>query len=247
MGLIMIRRKHLYPAAMALFVLMAAPARADIRDNIVRATQNLKDITVVCKVGYADLKELRKIGDDFSRSYEIKRTTVRFKSPDKLRIDGKLGLIKMAMIINGDQKGFHFPIRGWQRENIKDEPHKRQSDLDIGVVSETLWKDYIVLDADKEKGADGPVYRIVFARENARKKKHICWVDTETCKLLKLQRLESDGSVIATYVYSGHKCVDGIWVPTRTDVYNGDGKLGGTTFYENIRVNTGIPDSQFKM
>lgn len=224
-------------------------AYADVRSQVTEATQGFKDITLNCKVLYADHAALKKIGKDFNKSYEFKSTTIQYKSPDKLKMEGKLGLLKARMVINGDRKATVIPaIHYSKKENIADEPHKRQSDLDIGIVTGSLWRDYIVLDTDSEKGSNDATYRITFIRENSREKKHVCWIDADTLKLLKLEKYESDGSLKSRYIFSKHSLVNGlIWVPCRIDVYNQIGKLAATTAYENIKLNTGIPDSEFKI
>lgn len=236
-------------SALCVLVLASLPgaaAQADVRSRIREGTCCFKDVSLTSRVTRVDLRELRKIGSDFARGYEIKSTTIRYKSPDKMRADGAIGLLKMSMIISGDRKGFRFPIRGWVKRNIKDAPHQRQTDLDLGIITESLWRDYIVLDAKTEDDSGKATFRITFAWSNSRNKKHVCWVDVGTLKLVKRQRFEKDGSVIATYIYSEHKRVGDIWVPRRIDVYSGGGKLAGTTVCESIRVNTGIPDSEFE-
>lgn len=234
----------------AIFILPCAlAAYADIKSEIAQATQGFKDVTLTCKVAYADHAALKKIGKDFNKTYEFKNTTVMYKSPDKLKMEGKLGMVKARMIINGDRKATIIPaIRYSKKEDIGNKPHKRQSDLDIGIVTNSLWRDYIVLDTDTEKGSSCNVYKITFIRENSREKKHICWVDAETHKLLKLEKYDRDGNLKSRYIYSKHSLINGlIWVPGRIDVYNGSGKLAATTTYENIKINTGIPDSEFKI
>jgi len=248
----MAMRKVIFLSVWALFVTWILPSsavHADARSDISQATRGFKDVTLTCKVLYADHAELKKIGKDFNKSYEFKSTTVRFKSPDKMKMEGKLGLIKAVVVINGDRKATIIPtIHYSKKENIRDEPHKRQTDIDIGIVTESLWRDYIMLDNAEERGPNGAVYKLTFVRENARDKKHVCWVDARTLKLLKVEKYEGDGSLKSRYIYSKHSLVDGlIWVPGRIDVYNQHGKLAGTTAYENIRVNTGIPDSVFRI
>jgi outer membrane lipoprotein-sorting protein len=166
-----------------------------------------------------------------------------------MKIEGKLGMLTAKIVINGDRKATIIPtIRYSKKEDIGNEPHKRQGDLDIGIVSDSIWRNYIVLDTDTEKSSSGNTYRITFIRENSRERKIVCWVESKTLKLLKLDKYDSDGNLISRYIYSKHSFIDGlVWVPGRIDVYGGDGKLAGTTAYESIKVNTGIPDSVFKI
>jgi len=223
--------------------LAVSASAADLRTRVKQATGDFKDITLTCKVVQANQKELKKIGKDFGKSYDFKSTLVRFKSPDKMKMEGKLGLVKVEIVINGDRKLTSIPpIYYRKKEDIGGQPHKRQTDLDIGMITESLWRDYIVLSNDTEDS----VHKITFIRNNSREKKLVAWVDDKTLRLLKVEKYESDGRLISRYLYSGHSLVNGVaWVPSRIQVYNGEGKLAGVTAYENIRINTSIPDSVF--
>ena len=229
--------------------LVSGSANADIKKLISEATSSFKDISLTCKVERANIDELKKIGKDFSKSYEFKRSAIRYKSPEKMRIDGRLGMINISLIINGNTKEMSVPgLHISKRENLDKDPHKRQSDLDIGIVTGTIWDNYTVKNVVEEKTPDGPVYRITYAFDNSTNMNHVCWVDAKTLKLLKVETYKSDGSLRARFIYSKHTYVQGvIWVPGRIEVYNGDGKLAGVTCYEDIKVNTGILDSVFKL
>lgn len=218
-------------------------AETDLRSRIREETSGFKDVTLIARVLRADQDELRKIGKDFGKSYDCGSTTIQFKSPDKMKMTGKIGMARISVVINGDWKATHFIIT--KKENIKDAPHKRQTDFDIGIFTDSLWRDYIVLDT--EKAAGGKEYLVTFVRDNSRGRKIYCWIDADTLKMLKVEKREENGDLKARYIYSGHKRFGGIWVPGRVDVYNRDGKLAGATAYEDIRVNIGIPDAEFKI
>ena len=221
-----------------------ARASVDVRGRIREGTSSFKDVTIKSRITHTDSAELKKINRDFVLGYEVKSTTVRYKSPDKLRIDGHLGLLSASMIIDGNEKGFRIPVRGWVKQNIASKPHERQSDLDLGIVTESLWRNYAVNETKTEDDSGRLIYKIIFSWPNTLDRRHVCWVDANTLKLLKRERLD-EGKVVAKYIYSDHKLVDGIWVPGRIDVYNGEGKLAATTVYQSIKVNTSIPDSVF--
>ena len=225
-------------------ICLSSAANADLRSLTREKTSCLKDISLTARVVNANKDELRKISKDFPKSYEFKTSTISFKCPDKMKMEGKLGMVHGSITINGDWKITRFIVK--QKENIKNEPHKRQSEFDIGIFTDSIWSDYIVKDTDLQKGSSGNVYRVTFVRSNSRERKIACWVDADTLKLQKVEKYNSDGSLKARYIYSCHSHINGIWVPGRVDVYNCDGKLAGATEYENIRVNAGIPDSEFK-
>ncbi len=239
--------RTIFSILLLLFFSTSGPAEPDVREQIRQATQAFKDITLTCRVLYANVAELKKIGKDFPNSYEFKTTTISYKAPDKMRMEGKLGMVTVAIIINGNTKsikaaGLHIS----KKENIAKQPHKRQGDLDIGILTDQLWQDYIVTNVEAEKGQSGQLYKITFVRSNAKDKKLVLWTEPKTWKLLKLEKYEDDGTLKSRYIYSSHRRYGPIWVPGHIDVYNRDGKLAGSTMYENIKVNSGIPDSIFK-
>lgn len=220
----------------------------DIKVKVAQATQGYRDLKLTCIVKHANISELRKISADFSQRYEFKKTTLMYKSPDKLKIEGKLGMVKMKIVINGDQKALVIPsVRYSKKENIKNDPHKRQSDLDAGVFSDSFWNDYIVSKVENEKDSDCSMYKITFYRENAKEKKLICWVDVDSLKLYKLESFYTNGEKKVRYSFSRHiKAGNRIWVPMKMDIYNGEGKHAASVEYDDVEINTGITDSEFK-
>src|SRR4051794_31180428 len=55
------------------------------------ATSDLTDLQANVKVVKAEQSELGKINRDFGMAYRLKNLTMRFKEPNKLRLDGSLG------------------------------------------------------------------------------------------------------------------------------------------------------------
>ena len=41
--------------------------------------------------------------------------------------------------------------------------------------------------------------------------------------------------------------IAGVWVPTRTEVYNASGRLAAVTRYTSVKVNTGLSESLFRI
>lgn len=244
----MFSRGRLYIILCLLLICMAAAAHADLRGRVAESSSGFKDLTVSCKVVHANAAELKKIGKDFPKSFEFKNTTAWCKVSHKMRMEGVLGMIRVALIMNGDYKGVVVPsLHITKKENIKAKPDRRQTEFDLGVITESFWDDYVVQDTSTEKDSDGIVYRITFVHSNARDRKQICWID-DNGRLLKLEKYRPNGSLECKYVFSKHTKYDGVlWVPGRADVYNAEGKLAASTVYENVKVNTDLPDSVFKL
>lgn len=228
------------------FMISVLPLQADVRERVREANGEFRDVVLTARVIQANTRELQKIGRDFSKGYDIKTTTIYYKMPNRMRIEGKVGFAQVVMLINGDTKAFKIPTWHFSNtENIKGKPHKRQTELDLGILTTSLWDDYIVTATDVEHSTKGDLLKIVFVRSNARDKNIAIWADAKTMKMEKMEKYESDGSLKARYIYSDHKESNGIWVPGRIDVYNKDLKLAASTAYGNIHVNGGIADSHF--
>ena len=234
-------------AVLMIVAVLATCLAADVRSEIRAATKGFKDITVKARIVKADQKALAKISDDLARSYEAKTTVVKYKAPDKMTVDGKLGMVALRVVQNGYKKSYWVPSLGIRKtEDCRNDPHKLQNDLDIGLVTDELWNDYIVQEVLIEKTQAGSAYRITFVRPGSTRR-NACWVEPKTCKLLKIERYTSEGGLSARFIYSKHKDYGAIWVPGQLDVYNGDGKLAGVTEYMDVKVNSGLPDSVFKL
>ena len=240
--------KIFLPAVMAALLTGAAPVRADVRAEIREATGGFRDITLTGKVTYANVKELKKIGKDFPKSYEIKDTLIRFKSPDKMRVEGKLGMLRVIMIINSDKKAFFVPsLKYSDKEDITGKPHKKQGELDIGIITESLWAEYVVAGADQDDSSGSSVHRIRFTRTNSPNENMLVWLDGRDFRLLKLEKYDRGNVLRSRTIYLNHQRHEGIWVPAKINLYNSDGKLAATSVYRGVRVNKGLADSLFRI
>jgi len=73
-------------------------------------------------------------------------------------------------------------------------------------------------------------------------------VDCDSFKLRKIEKYLEDGTLKSRTVYADHKRMgDCVWVPMVIHIYNANGKLAAATKYEDVKINTGIPDSEFKL
>jgi len=61
----------------------------------------------------------------------------------------------------------------------------------------------------------------------------------------KREWYNQSGRQLATFIYDDPKQENGVWLPTRLTVKNTDDIVAGVTRYQSIKVNVGIPDSEF--
>ena len=216
----------------------------DINDYV---QTRLLDLRATVRQQTANQRELEKINKDFANSYRIKQMTARYKEPSKMRLESKLGVVNVLYIINGNYKHVSAgPIK--HTDDISNAPGKRQSLMDFGILTPSFMKliNAKFLRYDQEGGVRYPVFELTWANSDDTSK-HIVWMDGKTRTVVKRQWYNQQGKLMATFYYKNPlEAAPGIWVPTRVEVYNAEGKLGGVTTYVNLHVNEGLPDSLFQ-
>ncbi len=235
---------HLIIFSAALFSLDTishAQPTDDLRKQVQEATKGFIDLRMDVTVGFQDQKELQEIGKDYGMAYQFKESKVIFKSPDKYKAIAKAGLINVTYVVVGNKKTIKAGIIH-KNEDISQKPHHRQTTLDVGIVDGTLWRDYTVEKAQRE----GQEYVVTLSLWNSPAKKQHVWIDSRSLQLIKRERYEADGSLIARYIYSDHRKYNGIWVPGALKVYSRDGDLAGSVVYTKIQINSGVKEDEFK-
>ena len=74
---------------------IAGLKEADLEARITDAAKGLKDITMVGRVLDTNKKALETMDANYAELYGIKLTNVSLKMPDKLRMEGRLGVVKI--------------------------------------------------------------------------------------------------------------------------------------------------------
>ncbi|MEN6521669.1 MAG: outer membrane lipoprotein-sorting protein [Armatimonadota bacterium] len=227
--------------------LFAADELESLKSRVQDAAGSLKDMRCNLVVVNSNKHELKKMGKVFAELYEFKSAKVVFMTPDNLKINGALGMVKVEFITAGNTRHIRIPsMRYKKQEDISKEQEKRMSPLDVGVVSDAIWKIYKISLVRTEKNEDGsPVY--VLKLQTAKSSKYqLIWIDGKDCKLLRRDRMLGDDSLKVKTLYFDHIRVNGIWSPSKAEVYNSEGKLAATTETKNIAVNTGVEPKEFE-
>lgn len=232
---------------MGILWLCAGFAMAQSQDINDYVQTRLHDLRATVKQQTANQRELEKINKDFANSYRIKQMTARYKEPSKMRLESKVGVVSVVYIINGNRKHVSAgPIKS--TDDISDAPGKRQSLMDFGILTPGFMKlvNAKFLRYDHEGGVRYPVFELTWANSDDTSK-HIVWMDGKTRTVVKRQWYNQVGKLMATFYYKNPvEAAPGIWIPTRVEVYNAEGKLGGVTTYVDLYVNEGLPDSLFQ-
>lgn len=225
----------------------AAITDAELRTRVDAEVKDFTDLVMVGNVTYKNEKALAKMDSNFTRLYEFKSATISFKQPDKLRIEGKLGMVKFEYIINSGTKIFRAPmVKVNKKEDYSNDPAKLQSALDVGLITPSLWKNRSVeIASDSECEAKGEIkLRLRWPKGNM---VYFAWIDAEHLWLKKLEKRDAKDQVQVSWIYSEPRNVDGvIWMPTKVDMYLASGERAGASEFTSIKVNSGLSESLFK-
>lgn len=226
---------------------LSAANTGSFRKRLAAASSSIKDIRGTMVIVPADKSEAAEINKGVLQflDHGFREASIHYKRPDKFRIEGKAKGIDITYILTGNKKQVIAPALMLKKtEDLADDLNKKQTTLDVGFVSDTLWRDRHVSLVSESKGMT--LLKLV-PKGTDDQRKELIWVDTKTFKLLKRERYGGDGNLKARYIYSGHKTLGKVQVATLVKAYASDGGYAGTIKYENIRANTGVSDSLFAL
>lgn len=210
--------------------------------------RNLDDATFKARVVKSDQRELLKINRDFGQSYRFETTTIKFKEPLKLRLEASVDDTNLLYIMDGPIQMIKIPrLKINQRLDLSKSPGRRQTTLDFGILTPALFENLFVAKFVRNDRATGDVvFDLTYQPSLDDSSRHRIWVDSEKKIVTKREWYNQYGRQLATFVYESPQQESGVWVPTKLTVRNTDNKVAGVTAYTDIKINTGIPDAQFK-
>ena len=229
----------------------AASAVASVPTDIrAYVCAKLNDYTATGVVVSSNQRALEKINKDFGFLYRFSKVTIHYKEPNKVRIEGTVEGTRGVYIVNGTVQYVSVPkIRLNTRRDFGNSPGKRKSLADMGLISEyyLTYTNFRFLREGTVDGTPVGVFEMTYKDRDEDTSRHIFYIDPATKVIRKRDSYRQDGTFQAVYYYRDVKEVaPGIWFPTRIEVQNADRQLAGVTRYENIKVNTGLPDSLFE-
>lgn len=208
-------------------------------------TSKVKDMTATLTVQEIDRAELRKIGGAFATSYSIKRIGVSYQYPNKARFEGRLLGAPVVLVYNGDQKMYKTPIKSGIQD-VAGQPGQKQTLMDIGLFAKDyLTTDYLATFVRMEGGK--PVYKL--SQRNSDNNSHeIVTVNPKTSLIERRLSYNGENKLIKEMRFKNPTQLrPGIWVPTRLEIYNAEGKFGVAQSLEDIKVNLGVDSNLFKI
>jgi hypothetical protein len=210
----------------------------------------LKDLSASVDVLSHNDGELRKIGKGYVDAYKLAKQEVQCREPSQMRFQGKKGLFTIRYITNGARKLTEVPtLRIRKVDDISKEPGKGDSISDLGVIT-PAWADRVEakwVRAETKGGANLQVFEFWYKEDPRRR--HTISVDPATKTIVEHidhHRSKKKPGFRKRLVFSQPKQVNGVWLPTRAALYNGENKLSAEVKYESIQVNSGLSEKLFK-
>lgn len=206
-----------------------------------------RDASFTAKVLKKDQAELKKINDDFGQAYRFANTNVRLKEPFKLRLDASVEDTTVTYVINGTQQHFKVARLGLnKKENLSKDPGRRQTPLDFGILTPSLFTD--LFDAKfvrVDRATNDVVFDLTYQTRYKDKTRFRIWVDQDKKYITKREWYSRKGRMVATFYYESPVSEGGATFPTKQTVKNGDDIVAGMTSYNGVRLNQGIGDDVF--
>jgi hypothetical protein len=231
-------------ATLAATLAVGGAALAAAESAVTAATDKIKDLTCTLRVVKTDFNELGKISKDFSRSYYFKRMDITYQFPNKTRLQTKAVGMSGTLIFNGNTRYYKLPIRS-ETKDLTGQPGQKQSLLQLGVFS----KDFLALDYEPvfvKKEGKLEVFRLN-QRNTDNKSYEMVWVNPTTHIIEKRLSYNGESKLrMETRYKEAREIRPGIFLPTRIEVYNQFGKLGGIQNLEEIKVNQGVDEKLFE-
>ena len=231
---------------LALYVAVAGLQSQDI-DSYVQ--KNFDDASFTARVQYANQKELAKLNDDCGKSYRVPYTDFKVKEPFMMRLETKVDDTQILYIINGPNLLIRVPrIKVNSRQDLSKAPGRRQTLLDFGLLTPSLFKSFFVAKFVRmDRATNDAVFDITYPAVLDDTSRSRVWIDPAKKFVTKREWFSQRGKQLATFFYNEPVQVDGIWMPTKVQVKNVDGVLAGETYYTGLKVNQGLSESLFSV
>jgi outer membrane lipoprotein-sorting protein len=212
--------------------------------------RKFEDASFTAKVKVGSVSKLQKINDDFAQSYRIKESKVALKEPFMVRVDANIdGDTSASFILNGPKRLFKVPrAKIAVRQDLSGKPGQRQTVLDFGIVTTALFDDFFQAKFIRiDRATEDAVFDLTYVSRLNDTSRHRIWIDPSKKIITKREWYSQRGKQVATFFYSGPVQSGGIWVSTKCVVKNNDNEVAGETVYEDVKANTGLPESLFSV
>jgi len=225
----------------------AAAVDAGRLDELRSKLSTFNDISMSVEVVYKDKKVLDTMDERLRRAYEFSKAKIWFKMPYSTVIEGTIGVLKAKLITTDKLFILRVPsLRFSKKEDISNDPTKRQTALDLGILTpQAFTDDRADLLPDDPKHPGLLVIDLIPPKKGSSIRR--IWVDPKEVRLVQMEKRRPNGRVLGTFVYMNHeKFADKLWVPKRVEVRSPEGKLAAALEAKDIKVDSGLSDDLFE-
>jgi hypothetical protein len=210
---------------------------------------DLKDFSFVARRVSANQRELAKINKDFGNAYRFTSTEIQYREPMMLRGESKVEDQSIVYILNGAIRRYRIPRAGINtREDLSRAPGKRQTTLDFGLITPSLFNNLFEAKFVRKDSRSGDlVFDLTYIKSLRDDSRHRVWIDPDKKFVTKREWYSQNDNfrLMATFLYEQPQAFGKVYIPTRLTVNNAEGKLAGVSSYTQIQVNKGIALSEF--
>lgn len=230
------------PTILAAVALLAPNQTPGVEDIVSRG---FRDVAFTGRVTKTAQAELAKINKDFANSYRFSTSKVMIKDPFMLRLESSVDDTDILFILNGPTRILRIPrAKISQRENLSKAPGRRQTLLDFGLLTSSMFNNFLKGKFVRTDRATGDyVFDLTYAANDL--SRYRVWVDPEKRYITKREWFNQEGRMLATFLYERPVKEGNTYFPSRLTVRNVDNKVAGITEYEGLKLNTGLADSLF--
>lgn len=229
----------------------SVPALAQQKSLDAYAQPALKDVTASVKVLSHNNGELNKIGKGYADAYKLTGQQIWCKEPNKVRFQGHEGILHVRYVTNGIRRLMEVDTLHIRKmEDVVKEPNKAESIADLGVITPD-WVDRVESRWVRAENRGGKTLQVFdYWYKGDPRAIHTIWIDPATKTIverLSHHRNKNKPGFKKRLVYSEPHEINGVWLPSVVTIFNGEEKQAAQMRYDAVKVNSGIPDSMFKL
>jgi outer membrane lipoprotein-sorting protein len=208
----------------------------------------LRDLTMTVVRTEVQEQELRRMKHHMEVALELPRLHVFFEAPDRMRLEGKRGLVSITLIQNGNLKRTRYGFVN-RRQDVTGSPDKKQGGLDFGLLTSQVWTDFHVTTEGHVSWEDRPAVVLhLVARSSPEGSYHRVWIDDETLRVLQIEDRTGDGILKRRLVFRRPvKTPGGVWLAHRIEIFNQENHFVGALELTDVAMNQGLDDHLFQI
>ncbi len=218
-----------------------------LRARLATASSSIRDLRGTMLVHPASRSEAKEINKGILEflDYGFRDAEVFYIRPDKFRAQGNAKGVDVSYVLNGNIKQVLAPSMMLKKtDDLADERSRKQTTLDLGFASDTLWRDFNVKILSQ---SNGTIKLRLNPKGDDGQRHEIVALDSKTLKVLTRERYKGDGKLRSRSIYSAHKTLGKMPVATKVNVLSADGGSAGSIEMKNLKINTGVSPALFQI